>query len=290
MKDNMCEERISHVLSDRSLVEINMYGDAPSAAPSQEDLEECPFPAGGMLQSCPGGFNLYKTSDIENGEACSPYKCEEQSKIQELAEKYPGKYSCDCEISDPVCPDKDENVPKGICTEGYQVFETDKVIKGECEPKCKDFEDLIIGFAENKYLCDCTPPPPGAGDICETCGKPQYLQFELLAESCTGLACNSMDKAVVTTTGNVDGGAVKWSAGNGQTGEVSTGGFIELRVGDGGKFDSNLLITLDAAGGTQVVDFHTSCSSPIIRDDKYGRLKLVGYNELPDKTGCGFIP
>jgi len=256
----------------------------PAPTPGKDN---CPFPAGGDLEQgfCKfGEFAIYEIKKIADGK-CEA-KCEKASKIAELAQKYPGKYSCDCDLDPPKCPDGSELQPgcDGKFSE-YAVFETKKVQKNECDIKCVKYADLFKGFAEGKYQCDCTPPPPGS-DPCGVCDKPLFLQFKLLDFNCIQAGCNSMDKSSVS--GDVTNGPISISGGfNAVPDSAAIGEVFTISTTE--KWGSNLPITLtDATGQQQNINFHTSCSSPIIRNDQYGRLQLVGYNDQTSGNGCGF--
>ena len=66
---------------------------------------------------------------------------------------------------------------------------------------------------------------------------------------------------------------------------------VNMSVSDGeefdlqGEFSSNTVITLQANGKTQTIEIHTSCSAPLLKDDQFGHLQLIGFR---DNEQCGF--
>jgi len=163
---------------------------------------------------------------------------------------------------------------------------------GKCEEKCVKDQDVPKKESEGFSFCPCG----GEGnDTCDICGKPRYLEFLYTGTNCLDEprgTCNDQGKSLVTGGGDNGVQSISWSVGNKDgcsgidSGTVMLGDTFSFSTND--KFDSNIKICLKGSNLDQTINFHASCSSPIIKDDKFGFLQLVGYSSDPSPGTCGF--
>ena len=129
---------------------------------------------------------------------------------------------------------------------------------------------------------------------CTVCGgagqaktKLLHLELEYTGVDCAGSACNSQsaDKASVNSPDALDGQfatvTVAFNKKNGDkkqisatAADVAVGGTIAVT-----DFAANVVATISAGGVVvSTVHFHGSCSQPIVMDDQFGSLKVVGFS------------
>ena len=144
-----------------------------------------------------------------------------------------------------------------------------------------------------KYVKEQTPPPPTA-DLCPTSGKPESLTFRYLASNTFNPLQLIPNKAQVIVNNGMDDDddtayvvvSSSSTAGSGTVffrGSVKIGAdFVASKANAGGvDFGSNTFIYFyDLQGGPllQEVQYHTSCSAPIILGAQVLGATLVGYD------------
>eukprot|EP00977_Amphora_coffeiformis_P000328 scaffold84_cov163-Amphora_coffeaeformis.AAC.22 len=136
--------------------------------------------------------------------------------------------------------------------------------------------------------------PPDT-DICETCGKPKELTLKYTGNN---VLDQNFQPSKHTITGDVEGA---------QCVSISISRFepspdsdfkVPVKVCKGqqitlaGKFAASTILDITSKDGrTQRVDFHTSCSAPLVQNAQWGSIQLVGYkgqNEIEGQDFCGF--
>jgi hypothetical protein len=164
---------------------------------------------------------------------------------------------------------------------------------------------LLEGMATDKaFVLDCTPPEPPITTACEyeaqfaSCetlpSDPDFLTFRY-----TGGGCEATDNFQkpedVTCEGSIDPTLpVTVVDADKQTYTVEPAGLFIVPRDDADK------LTLSNAGGTELLELHTSCSQPLQTGDVYGSLTLVAldgvglgsdvlYSYLVENQGTGTI-
>jgi hypothetical protein len=163
-----------------------------------------------------------------------------------------------------------------------------------------DFEVVSGRSLLGGVLCPLPPPPPTGDDFCETYGRPKALTFEYTAAGC-GATHHSQAAGKVICTDH--GGALPQNARivvtNSMTpgassalvyfnGPVSAGGSFTMDAANAGQTrlaTNSWAYIYDGTALVETVQFHTSCSQPLIRGDEYGSLKLLGFTPSLATTG-----
>ena len=181
------------------------------------------------------------------------------------------------------------------------------------DPKNISQEDSIklIAWATGEFLlealtisvdkeCLVVPPPPTAGDLCEDFDKPQKLTLQYIGDDAN---VNSQDSSKVEIIGNpgttspvyiiahnkdepFKSDAKIWFSGAVNLNETFVINSLPFR----NELESNTFVYIfDGAdvpqpseSPLQTVEFHTSCSQPLLLGDIFGAVQLVGFT---DKNG-----
>jgi hypothetical protein len=139
----------------------------------------------------------------------------------------------------------------------------------------------IPDSGEGGFTDECSFAP-GPVPSCETTGKPESLTFRYLGDGpvsdCTDNAASRADKKAPTCSGNLPVGATVMVS-------VNKGDLSKTMVAPGETFDlsgfgSQTELTLTGGGGTELDEFHTSCSAPLEAGDVFGNLLLVAFDGL----------
>lgn len=140
-------------------------------------------------------------------------------------------------------------------------------------------------------------PSQIGGDLCDTFGKPQLLTMMYTGDM--NQTSNSQDSSKVTVTGVTnDTSPVNILASDKGTptdskAKVYFSGIVNLNdsfdinslnVGDNELRSNTYVHVLDGSILLQTVNFHTSCSQPLVLGDQFGSAKLIS---LTDKDGNG---
>lgn len=149
--------------------------------------------------------------------------------------------------------------------------------------------EIIAGTSlKGGELCPLPPQPPGGGSLCED-GRPRALVFTYTGEDCSASSHQQADgkvicsgdpgfaspvHIVITDSATPGAGNVYFN------GDVAMNGQFTM---DAANFGGTKLSTNSYAyiysGSTllQKVQFHTSCSQPLLVGDQYGSLQLDGF-------------
>jgi hypothetical protein len=252
---------------------MKMYKLKPKCEP------ECPEP------KCDGykptdTTNLCKVADKPEDNEYLLYrekdgKCETDCvKEKDFEKKFKEGYKCEPCIEE-CCPPPEE--PPCETKYGVDYVRLFRPKDGECEEKCVPPKDVPKKFSEG-YGCDCTPPPPGEGD-CDLCGKPTDLKFRIV----NGLETNTTQKEgkyfvepdqVFVVVPDI----VPVSSDDADLERVDD----EFRLFNIDGSNTQFMV------GEQLINYHTSCSAPIVCYEVIGNVQLVGY--LGEKNcGCGSV-
>jgi len=217
-------------------------------------------------------------------------KCEEEDEVQQ-------------DGTDKCCPEGEKLGPNGECecikrscpskAGEFLMFRT-KASKNECEQKCVKPNEVSKKESEGFSFCPCTN---FGEDTCDVCDKPKLLTF--LFDSSNDVVRNSQGSGKSEVSGSVNGASsVFIMAGEGEgegayfMGTVTTGNSFTI-TDNGDKFSSNTYITMYSSQGGQLLQtskVHTSCSAPIVKNDNFGAIELIGYLGQNSNAAnpCGF--
>ena len=218
-------------------------------------------------------FTIYKNSRLRG---CASL-CVEESRVQYFQAF---GYTCDsCQVD--TCP----TAPCNNEVTSFNLFQKDRY--GGCVKKCVE-KSYVPSFLSKGFSCEsCESVSSGSGsgssgqDVCETCGKPTVLAFGYSGNDNSN---NSQD-GKFEVSGSVGGASSVFIVVGDKEGDDSYGsGSVD--VGEvvtfeaDKKFSANMFITVYSSRGgrvLQVVQFHASCSVPIIEGEQFGSLVLVGF-------------
>jgi len=114
-----------------------------------------------------------------------------------------------------------------------------------------------------------------SGDCCDQGGKPEQITFRYVGGSCSS-STDSQGSKFDCDGGSATAGSVYIEVDDFFDGTVNLGETFTLDS-DGDKFDSGTeIIIRTSQGGSrlQTLDFHTSCSAPIVPGEQFGALLL----------------
>ncbi|NNF63452.1 MAG: hypothetical protein HKN07_04260 [Acidimicrobiia bacterium] len=148
-------------------------------------------------------------------------------------------------------------------------------------------------------------PTSSGADLCDTYGKPSMLTMRYTGDG-NDASSHTQDSGKVVVTGDpLDADPVHITAsekinGDGAiwfTGVVALGDTFVIDAGVGERLDTETHIWIQDAGETvtlQNIEFHTSCSQPLLLGDQFGAAQLLGFvdedgmgESLPLSTGFG---
>jgi len=156
-----------------------------------------------------------------------------------------------------------------------------------------DFEVVGGRSLKGGPLCPLDPPDVSGGDFCETYGRPKGLVMTYTGDDCSATH-HSQDagKVVCSTTGALpstahlvvtdsatEGAGHKWFDGM-----VPVGGEFTLDAANDGATSLATNTWVYVYNGqvlVQKVQFHTSCSQPLLMGDQFGSVRLEGFIPRP---------
>jgi hypothetical protein len=191
-----------------------------------------------------------------------------------------------------------------------QTFEKDGSLDGDTEQPLApgddirdvDFGYIPVAIAIEKYTR--IEVSQSGADLCENYGKPQLLTMLYTGDNVND---NSQDASKVSIAGDplftspVRIVASQDAYGGGNVyfdGEVLVGDsfLIDATLSGNSELRSETWVTIYDLNGNllQLINFHTSCSQPLLLGDQFGGIQLLGFQDkdgggesLPQTTGFG---
>ena len=275
--------------------------DESGGCPVNEESDcECPgdlkpsFVGSDKKCSCPAGTKV-SPSNPQKCDSCITCSGDLMPKSNSGVCPVNEKSDCECPVGfvptflgSTVCECKKRTCPSDAAKTTMFRLKDD----GKCEEKCFEPKDFAKKLGEGFGFCpcDCLPRIP---NVCNVCEKPVSLVFKY-TPSDDRVANSQGDKSKVV--GNVNGDTSVYISCGEDVGKSHY--FAGPVLGDAefqitnksSPFKANVYCTIySEKGGSQLqyAKIQTSCSTPIVENDKFGSLQLIGYLGEKSKT-CGF--
>jgi len=190
----------------------------------------------------------------------------------------------------PACDRDIGDLPAGAtetytCTAPASVFDADPTnvacVTGQhngvmpdqdCDPSTVEFVDPVIDIEKWTKIV----VPTSGGDVCETLGKPKKFTLRYTGDN---VLKHSQKEGKVKVKGKLDGESPV---------HIKSDKFSKKNVKIGDDFDIEKgKVTINDGNGRKLkeIEFHTSCSQPLVLGDQYGGVQLVGYTGKNGKSG-----
>jgi hypothetical protein len=154
------------------------------------------------------------------------------------------------------------------------------------------FGDFLIVSGRSRnggLLCPLDTPPGGSGDLCGDFGRPAAIELRYVGDGCAATrhsqdpskaACTDFGALpefarVVATNSSTPGSGTVWFSGI-----VQRTGTLVIDAANAGqsRLSTNTWVYIyDGPVLVEKIQFHTSCSQPLLAGDRYGSLELIRF-------------